>query len=100
MASSFDTSEIHKALKRLDSLRKETKQELTERAARGFVKALITITPPASKSNTGSSAKKAGETAIDIDTKLTMEPCTEESLHQMQNFHGDNEFTVNRLQNK
>ena len=99
MSSSFDTSEIQKALKRLDTLRKETKQELTERAARGFVKNLITITPPASKSNTGSSAKKAGETAIDVDTALTLEPTSEDSLRATQEFHG-REYAANQLKNK
>jgi hypothetical protein len=46
---------------------KKSRRELAEEAARGFVKEVVPITPPASKGRRGSAEKKAGEGAIIAD---------------------------------
>jgi hypothetical protein len=40
---------------------KKLKAEIVKTAAKGFVKDVVSITPPASKGSTGAAARKAGE---------------------------------------
>lgn len=100
MSSSFDTSEIRKAAKRLSAFSKKNTRELMQTAAKGFVKDIVKYTPPASKGSTGMAAKKAGEAAIDVDTSLTMEVMSDEALTALQEFHGGDRHAATQLRNK
>jgi hypothetical protein len=51
---------------------KKARRELTEQAAKGFVKEVVDITPPAGKGKRGSAAKKAGEASIQYDLARVM----------------------------
>lgn len=88
MASSFDTSEIRRAAARLAGETKKTKKEWVETAARGFVKDVVAITPPGSPGNSGSGAKKAGETAIASDAARIFQPMSPAAIRQIQDFQG------------
>src|SRR5438093_4831145 len=68
----FDLREIKRAIKNLDQHVKKSRREHTEQAARGFVKEVVAITPPAGKGKKGSAAKKAGEAAIKSDLARVM----------------------------
>ena len=68
----FDTSGIKKAIQQLRPLVKKTNGELVQQAAKGFVKTVVGITPPASKGKTGSKAKAQGEQAIKGDLAKIM----------------------------
>ena len=63
----FDLRPIQRGIKALAPQMKKSRRELAEEAARGFVKEVVAITPPASKGKRGSGAKKAGEGAIIAD---------------------------------
>ena len=63
----FDLKPIQRGIKALAPQVKKSRRELAEEAARGFVKEVVAITPPASKGKRGSAAKKAGEGAIIAD---------------------------------
>src|SRR4051812_1225611 len=60
----LDTREMRRAFNRLDSQVKTDKRDLVRAAARGFIRDIVSITPPGSPSAKGSAAKKAGETSI------------------------------------
>ncbi len=63
----FDLRQIKRAIGNLAPHVKKTRRELVEQAARGFIKEVVDITPPAGKGRRGSDAKKAGEAAIKVD---------------------------------
>jgi hypothetical protein len=60
----FDLKPIQRGIKTLAPQVKKSRRELADEAARGFVKEVVAITPPASKGKRGNAAKKAGEGAI------------------------------------
>jgi hypothetical protein len=66
--------QIQQAIKNLQPHVKKSRQELVEQAAKGFVRTVASITPPASKGVTGSAAKKQGEAAITNDLARVMLP--------------------------
>lgn len=68
----FDLKPIQRGIKALAPQVKKSRRELAEEAARGFVKEVVAITPPASKGKRGSAAKKAGEGAIIADLVRVM----------------------------
>ena len=68
----FDLRDIKRAIKRLQPHVKKSRRELTEQAAKGFVKEVVDITPPAGKGQRGSAAKKAGEASILHDLARVM----------------------------
>src|SRR3954469_22853647 len=68
----FDLKPIQRGIKALAPQVKKSRRELAEEAARGFVKEVVAITPPASKGKRGSAAKKAGEQAIISDLARVM----------------------------
>ena len=68
----FDMRRLQQAIKNLEPHVKKSRKDLVEQAAKGFVKAVATVTPPASKGATGSSAKKQGEAAITNDLAKVM----------------------------
>ena len=68
----FDLKPIQRGIKALAPHVKKSRRELAEEAARGFVKEVVAITPPASKGKRGSAAKKAGEGAIIADLARVM----------------------------
>ena len=68
----FDLRSIQRGIKALAPQVKKSRRELAEEAARGFVKEVVAITPPASKGKRGSAAKKAGEAAIIADLARVM----------------------------
>jgi len=70
----FDTTQITAAIRNLVPHVKKSRRELVEQAARGFVRTVAEITPPASKGKTGSTAKKQGEATISSDLACVMIP--------------------------
>ncbi len=68
----FDLRPIQRGIKALAPHAKKSRRELAEEAARGFVKEVVALTPPASKGKRGSAAKKAGEGAIIADLARVM----------------------------
>ena len=62
----FDTSKVQAAIKRLAPLVKKSRKELVEQAAKGFVRNVASITPPASKGTTGTAAKRNKTSRIRI----------------------------------
>ena len=68
----FDLKPIQRGIKALAPQVKKSRRELAEEAARGFVKEVVAITPPASKGKRGSGAKKAGEGSIIADLARVM----------------------------
>ena len=68
----FDMSGLRRAIKALQPQVQKTKSELVEQAAKGFVKNVVAITPPASKGVSGSKAKQQGEQAIKSDLARIM----------------------------
>jgi hypothetical protein len=68
----FDLREIERAIKQLEPHVKKSRRDLTQQAAKGFVKEVVAITPPAGKGKQGTAAKKAGETAITNDLARVM----------------------------
>ena len=63
----FDLKPIRRSIKALAPQVKKSRRELAEEAARGFVKEVVAITPPASNGKRGNATKKAGEGAIIAD---------------------------------
>jgi hypothetical protein len=72
----FDLKPIQRGIKALAPQVKKSRRELAEEAARGFVKEVVAITPPASKGKRGNAAKKAGEGAIIADLARVMVAAT------------------------
>ena len=70
----FDLRNIKRAIKQLQPHVKESRRELTEQAARGFVKEVVEITPPGGGGRRGNAAKKTGEAAIKYDLSRIMAP--------------------------
>ena len=68
----FDLRPIQRAIKALAPQVKKSRRELTGQAAKGFVKEVVAITPPAGKGQRGSAAKKAGEASIQHDLARVM----------------------------
>ncbi|MEQ1861995.1 MAG: hypothetical protein ABMA13_18915 [Chthoniobacteraceae bacterium] len=68
----FDLRQIQRGIKALAPHVKKSRRDLAEEAARGFVKEIVAISPPASKGKRGSAAKKAGEGAIIVDLARVM----------------------------
>ena len=68
----FDLRPIQRALKKLAPQVKQSRRELVEQAARGFVKEVVEITPPGGSGRRGNAAKKVGEAAIKFDLSRVM----------------------------
>jgi hypothetical protein len=68
----FDMRRLEKAIKDLRPHVRKTRAELVEDAAKGFVKRVVAITPPASKGVSGSKAKQQGDQAIKSDLARIM----------------------------
>jgi hypothetical protein len=68
----FDMSRLQRAIKDLRPQVQKTRAELVEQAAKGFVKNVVAITPPASKGVSGSKAKQQGDQAIKSDLARIM----------------------------
>ena len=68
----FDLRPIQRAIKKLQPQVKKSRRELTEQAAKGFVKEVIEITPPGGSGRRGNAAKKTGEAAIKYDLARVM----------------------------
>src|SRR5437588_7630478 len=68
----FDQSPIKSASKQVEDRVRQSRRVLTEQAAKGFVKEVVDITPPAGKGKRGSTAKKAGEASIKYDLARVM----------------------------
>lgn len=68
----FDLRDIKRAIKQLEPHGKKSRRELTEQAAKGFIKEVVDITPPAGKGKRGSAAKKAGEASVLYDLARVM----------------------------
>lgn len=68
----FDMRRLEKAIKDLRPHVRKTRAELVEDAAKGFVKKVVAITPPASKGVSGSKAKQQGDQAIKSDLARIM----------------------------
>lgn len=80
----FDMRQIQQAIKNLEPHVKKSRKELVEQAAKGFVKAVATVTPPASKEATGSAAKKQGEATITNDLAKVMKAVRAKRNAQLQ----------------
>jgi len=80
-----DTSKVQAAIKNLAPYVKKSRKELVEQAARGFVKTVAEVTPPASKGVTGSAAKKQGEASITRDLARVMKAVRSSRTAQLQN---------------
>ena len=80
----FDMRRLQQAIKNLEPLVKKSRKELVEQAAKGFVKTVTEVTPPASKGTTGSAAKKQGEAAITGDLARVMLPVRSRRNAQLQ----------------
>lgn len=89
MASSFDTSKITAAAKRLRPHVNKTKRELLTTAAKGFVKDVVAITPPSNGTTKGAAAKKAGEMAISSDVARIFQPMGQPALENFRTLYGD-----------
>ena len=68
----FDLRPIQRAIKKLQPQVKQSRRELVEQAARGFVKEVVEITPPGGSGRRGNAAKKVGEAAIKYDLSRVM----------------------------
>jgi len=68
----FDLRPIQRAIKQLQPHVKKSRRELTEQAAKGFVKEVVEITPPGGSGRRGNAAKKTGEAAIQYDLGRVM----------------------------
>lgn len=68
----FDMRRMEKAIKDLRPHVRKSRTELVEDAAKGFVKRVVAITPPASKGVSGSKAKQQGDQAIKSDLARIM----------------------------
>ncbi|XHR30414.1 MAG: hypothetical protein ACFUZC_07595 [Chthoniobacteraceae bacterium] len=79
-----DTSKVQAAIKNLAPYVKKSRKELVEQAAKGFVRTVATVTPPASKGVTGSAAKKQGEATITKDLGRVMAPVRPKRSAQLQ----------------
>ena len=80
----FDMRRLQQAIKNLEPHVKKSRKELVEQAAKGFVKTVTTVTPPASKDATGSTAKKQGEAAITNDLAKVMKAVRAKRNVQLQ----------------
>lgn len=68
----FDMSRLEKAIRELRPLVNKTKADLVEQAAKGFVKTVVAVTPPASKGVSGPKARAQGQAAIKGDLAKIM----------------------------
>ena len=68
----FDMSRLENSIRELRPLVNKTKADLVKQAAKGFVKTVVAVTPPASKGVSGSKAKAQGEAAIKGDLAKIM----------------------------
>ena len=82
--NTFDMSEIRGALKRLAAANGQTKREVAQTAAKGFVRTVVEITPPASKGTAGTAAKKAGEATIASDVSRIFQPHKQETYDRIK----------------
>jgi len=64
MASSFDMTALNKSLDNLLVHSKRSRRELVTTAAKGFVRDVVAITPPAGAGVKGAAAKRRGEAAV------------------------------------
>ncbi len=68
-------ADLQRATKRLASASGKLKKDVVQTAAKGFVKTIVKITPPASQKAQGTGAKQAGEKAATADLrKLVVVP--------------------------
>jgi hypothetical protein len=80
----LDMGQIQEAIKNLEPHVKKSRKELVEQAAKGFLKTIATITPPASKKATGPDARKQGEATITSDLARVMLPVRPRRNSQFQ----------------
>lgn len=93
MSSSFDMTQLRGAIQRSGGFVKKSKRELITTAAKGFVKDIIAITPPASKGVTGAAAKKAGEGAVAADVARIFTPTSEQGIADFRALFGEESQT-------
>ena len=69
----LDTTQLTSAIRQLADITKRGRGEVCREAAKGFVKNIVAITPPASRRVTGGAAKKQGENAVAGDVAFIIE---------------------------
>ena len=89
----FDTSPIRRAVSRLGPVSKKNTRELMTSAARGFIRTVVEITPPASKGVSGSGAKKVGEAAIAGDVRKIFVPASDSTIAEFRAINGEEQVS-------
>lgn len=84
----FDYSKLQNAMREFARDSGRSKHEVCRMAARGFVKDVVSITPPASKGVAGMAAKKAGEAAIVRDLQRIFLVMGDAQINQFTNATG------------
>jgi len=90
IACKFDMTRLKRAMAQLRPHVKKSERELVETAAKGFVRDVVAITPPASKKTAGNAAKKVGEASIQSDLAKIMVAASkriERALEQPEAVH-------------
>lgn len=96
----FDMRRLEKAIKDLRPHVRKTQAELVEGAAKGFVKRVVAITPPASKGVSGSKAKQQGDQAIKSDIARIMVAAARKSEQDARASRGSPEELHRRFRDK
>ncbi len=92
----FIIAEMQVAITRLAGATGKLKKDVVRTAAKGFVKTIVKITPPASQKAQGSSAKRIGEKAATADLRklvvlaksLSVDPAAESASIQKRDASG------------
>lgn len=95
----LNTTRFDRAMAAFRKNSKRSVRALMEEQARGFIRRVVAITPPAS-GHANSDARKAGEATINADTALTLEVMSDRAIADQQNFAGGNAYAANQLRNK
>ena len=87
----LDTTKLTSAIRQLADITKRGRGEVCREAAKGFVKNIVAITPPASRGVTGGAAKKAGENAVagDLARMARVVPASVISRSELMQIHKD-----------
>jgi len=67
-------SKLRASIRRVQPYVKKSRNELVTQAAKGFIRDIVAITPPASQGVTGTAARKAGETIVQTDLLKIVQP--------------------------